>query len=246
MRALVPLVTILLSIAQLSWSQAGEPRFRPALIGNGPKSLVNLISEKRLMARGQRDALVMFTCYVNPAGLVYSNIEFGETPGSKALKAEVKDALATCHFIPGIYHGSNTDVFFSGTVVFFIVNGQPHLRIYANQNRDDIKKGNDFIAPQLIPDSFHWENVAWDMQKSAINVQNGVVERSITVDVNGNPTNTKVTREDPKGYGFADALQKASQHARYIPGYRNGHAVACTFYDPQYIIAGRFFAYKRQ
>ncbi len=63
--------------------------------------------------------------------------------------------------------------------------------------------------------------------------------------MNGNPTSTKVTREDPTGYGFADALQKAAQHVKYIPAYGNGHPVACTFYDPEYIISGKFFAYKR-
>jgi len=31
----------LLSIVALASSQAAEPRFRPALIGNGPKALVN-------------------------------------------------------------------------------------------------------------------------------------------------------------------------------------------------------------
>src|SRR2546422_6371708 len=33
----------LLSIVDLSWLQAAEPQFRPALVGNGPKALVNVI-----------------------------------------------------------------------------------------------------------------------------------------------------------------------------------------------------------
>jgi Gram-negative bacterial TonB protein C-terminal len=239
------LVAALLCVANAGWVQAGRVWNEPALVGNGPKSLVNMMSEKRLMARGQKDALLMFVCYVNPAGVVGGNMEYGETAGAKALKQEVRDAMVNCRFIPAIYHGSNTDVIFYGTVVFFIVNGQPHLRIYANQNKEDIRQGRDFIAPQMMPDSFHWENVAWSMERASINVQNGVVERMITVDVNGNPTKMKVIREDPKGYGFADALQKASQHAKYIPGYRDGRPVACTFYEPQYIVSGRFFAYKR-
>lgn len=40
---------------------AGESAsFRPALVGNGPKSLVNLIDTAKLMQQGQQDAVVMF------------------------------------------------------------------------------------------------------------------------------------------------------------------------------------------
>lgn len=137
--------------------QAAEPQFQPALVGNGPKALVNVINTRRLMDKGQRDGVLMFTCHVNPSGKVQSYFVYRETPGSKLLKEEVGNALLACRFVAAIYHGKRTDVSFAGAVVFVVREGKPHLRIYANQNHDDIEKGNDFIAPQLLPNTLDWQ-----------------------------------------------------------------------------------------
>src|SRR4030095_466309 len=100
--------------------------------------------------KGQRDGLLMFKCYVSRSGTAGNYFIYRETPGSKLLKEEVGHAITACRFIPAIYNGERTDVLFAGTVVFTVTDGKPHLRIYANQSNDDIKKGNDFIAPQVL------------------------------------------------------------------------------------------------
>lgn len=109
---------LLSSIVNLAKVQASEPQFRPAMIGNGPKALVNVINTAQLAAKGQRDGLLMFTCYVNPSGEVQNYFIYRETPGSKLLKEEVGYAITGCRFIPAIYNGQRTAVVFEGTVFF--------------------------------------------------------------------------------------------------------------------------------
>jgi Gram-negative bacterial TonB protein C-terminal len=209
---------------------AAEPRLRPALSGNGPNALVNIINTKKLVERGQGDGLLMFTCHVGPSGKVQIYYIYRETPGSKLLKEEVGNALWGCRFIPAIYNGKPTDVLFIGTVVFIVKGGQPHLRIYANQNRDDIAKGNDFIAPQLIGGTTKWP---WDLDnllaKAKVYRQQGAVQLSISVDANGNQKNLRVVSEDPPGFGFGGAVQQIYSTAKWIPGFRNGRPVDCRF-----------------
>src|SRR5438876_6368174 len=156
MRALAFSVVALLSIADLARSETTEPRFRPAIVGNGPKALVNVIDTKKLVEKGQRDGLLMFKCYVSRSGDVGNYFIYRETTGSKLLKEEVGYALRKCRFIPAIYNGERTDVVFAGTVVFDVRDGKPQLRIYANQNHNDIEKGNDFVVPQLVVSTHDW------------------------------------------------------------------------------------------
>jgi hypothetical protein len=51
----------ILSFVGLVSSQAAGPQFRPALVGSGPKALVNVINTKKLTEKGQRDGILMFT-----------------------------------------------------------------------------------------------------------------------------------------------------------------------------------------
>jgi hypothetical protein len=223
----------LLSIVDLAPSQTTDPlpRFRPALIGNGPTALVNVINTKRLMEKGQRDGLVMFKCDVFRSGSAGGYGPYPETPGSKVLEEETGLAMLKSRFIPAIYNGERTDVTFSGTVVFLVRDGKPHLHIYANQSRDDIKKGNDFIAPQLVPNTVDWAGSEYDLaaQKARVYHQKGAIGLSITVDANGNQKDLKVIVEAPPGFGLGTVARNAFAKAKWIPGFRNGHAVECTF-----------------
>jgi hypothetical protein len=231
MRALPFLVLLLLSIANPA---SAGPRVQPALIGNGPNALINRINTKKLVEKGQGDALLFFTCYVSPEGKPENYLIYRETPGAKLLKKEVGNALEGCRFIGAIYNGMHTDVMFSGTVVFRVVDGRPHLRIYCNQNRNDIAKGNDFVAPQIVYNSPDWAALKNDpmLEKVKAYLQNGAVEASITVDANGAQKDLKVVLEDPSGFRLGEAFRKIYSTAKWIPGFRNGHPVDCTFdYD---------------
>ena len=126
------------------------PERRPAQPGSGPGSLVNLIDAQALFQKGQRDAWVMFECGVAGDGIAFGSDFFTASPNSDLLKNEVRRRLRQTRFIPAVYNHKRTSAWFAGTVVFVVAKGQPHLRIYANQDLDEIKRGTDFVAPQLI------------------------------------------------------------------------------------------------
>jgi Gram-negative bacterial TonB protein C-terminal len=214
--------------------RAAEPPLRPALIGNGPKALVNVIDTKKLMEKGQRDGLLMFTCEVSRFGRTGKSAIYRETLGSSLLKEEVGNALWHCRWIPAIYNGEPTGVFLTGTVVFLITDGKPHLRIYMNQSHDDIAKGVDFIAPQVIANSPDWVGSKYDLaaQKARVYHQNGLIQLSVTIDRNGNQRDLKVVSESPPGFGLGSVTMHTFSHARYISGFRNGQPVECTFVFP--------------
>lgn len=236
MRPLPFSVLLLLSIANPAGVQAAGPQVRPALIGNGPSALINRIDTKKLIEKGHGNGLLMFKCYVDSSGKVLNYNTYRETPGSELLKEEVGKSLLACRFVPAIYNGERTDVGLVGTVVFLVADGKPHLRIYMNQNRDDVAKGNDFIAPQLVTSSADFKGSWYDLaaQKGRVYGQNGWIELSLTVDANGNQKDLKVKLEDPPGFGFATVVRNAYAKAKWIPGFRNGRPFECTFDYPEW------------
>jgi Gram-negative bacterial TonB protein C-terminal len=228
MRSFAFLAVALLSIIDLAELHAAEAQVRPALIANGPRALINMIDTKKLMEKGQRNGLLSFECFVTNAGEPVNAVTYRATPGSEVLEKEVMSALNRCRFIPAIYNGKPTEVLVHGTALFVVVDGKPHLRIYANQNPDDISKGNDFIAPQLIAGTT--KALPQDeLAKGRIYHEKGVVRLVIAVDANGNQKSVRVLSEEPGGFNFGHATLIMLQGAKYIPGFRNGRRVDCTF-----------------
>jgi Gram-negative bacterial tonB protein. len=240
----------LLSIVDLAELHAAETQVRPALIGDGPKALINLIDTNKLVEKGQRDGLVMFKCYVDRSGKVSTYNVYRETPGSKLLKEELGTAIAASRFIPAVYNGKRTEVALVGTVVLLVTDGKPQLHVYMNQNHEDVSKGNDFVAPQLLMNSVDWTRNGNDLaaQKARVYGQNGWIELSITVDANGNQKDLQVVLEDPPGFGFGTVAMHAYAKANGFPvfavdrlliaalttpnGFRaGGHTVEAVAYD---------------
>jgi hypothetical protein len=234
----LPLFALLSIVADL---RAAEPRFRPALVGNGPNALINLIDTKRLVEKGQRDGLLMFTCWVRVDGRVTDYFVYRTTPGSKLLKREVGTALLRSHFVPALYDGHRTEVMIIGTVVLIVTDSTPHLRIYMNENHDDVARGNDFIAPQLVANSPDWGAVRYHpaAYKAAVNGKNTWVVLSVATDANGNQKDLKVSAEEPQGFGIGVAAKDMFPTARWVPGFRNGHPVECTFDFPTWFTTFR-------
>jgi hypothetical protein len=206
------------------------PEIRPALIGSGPGSLVNVIDTQALFQKGQRDAWVMFECGVAGDGIAFGSDFFTASPNSDLLKNEVRRRLRQTRFIPAVYNHKRTSAWFAGTVVFVVANGQPRLRVYANQDFDDIKRGADFVAPQLIdvPNHYlsdlpHYPSVATHDEAA------GVVKLRHSVDANGKTTDLQVISERPAGYQFGDYLKKVVPLLDFSPGYRNGRPTASTY-----------------
>src|SRR6266404_683847 len=184
------------------------PERRPALIGSGPGSLVNLIDVEALFQKGQRDAWVMFECGVAGDGIAFGSDFFTASPDSDLLKNEVRRRLRQTRFIPAVYNHKRTSAWFAGTVVLVVANGQPHLRVYANQDFDEIRRGADFVAPQWISVPNHYpSNWPHFPSKATHDEAAGVMKLRHSVDANGKTTDVQVISEPP-GYQLGDYMKK--------------------------------------
>ena len=205
------------------------PAIRPALIGSGPGSLVNLIDTEGLFRKGQGDAWVQFECAVAGDGVAGGSDFFTASPDSSLLQEEIRKRLRQTRFIPAVYNHKRRWAWFNGTVLFVVKDGRPHLRIYANQDLDEIRRGTDFVAPQMIdvPDNYYMNFPKYPTEAKHGEAA-GVVKLRHSVDANGKTTNVQVITE-PSGYQLGDYLKKAIPRLDFCPGYRNGRPTATTY-----------------
>ena len=166
------------------------------MIGSGAGSLVDLINVNALFEKGQRDAWVMFQCIVAPDGIVYRKNFFIGSPDSGLLKNEIRRRILQSRFIPAVNNHKRTYAWFAGTALFVVTNGQPHLRLYAHQDLDEIRRGTDFVAPQMI----HVPNYPFtnfpDYPSAATRAEmGGVLKLRHSVDVNGKTTGVEIISE---------------------------------------------------
>jgi hypothetical protein len=205
------------------------PDIRPAMIGSGPGSLVNLIDTQTLFQKGQRDAWVMFECGVAGDGIVFGSDFFTASPNANLLKNEIRRRLRQTRLIPAVYNHKRTSAWFAGTAVFVVAKGQPHLRIYAHQDLDEIKRGADFVAPQLIAVPNHYlSDLPHYPSKATHDEAAGVVKLRHSVDANGKTLDLQVITEPP-GYQLGDYLKKVLPRLDFLPGYRNGRPAVTTY-----------------
>jgi len=213
------------------------PEFRPALIGTAPNSLINTIETADLVKKGQKEAAVLFSCLVAPTGNVVRSGAYRGTRGSELLEQELLKRLATAKFIPAIHNHQPVIAVFYGTVKFAVVNGKPRLRIFANQQLEEVDKETDFIGPQpYIGQDSKFTGLHYPETGSTVAVT-GVVELALNVDAKGNLQNTQVLSEEPPLLGFGDAALSDFAGAKFIPAFRNGQPVECNvkipvFYKP--------------
>lgn len=243
---------ILLSIVDLGWPQvdvpssqtANLPMYRPVLLGTGPDALINRIDAAGLVKQGQKDAAIMFSCSVKKTGEVLSVSTYRGTPDSKLLEQEILkrlSAAANPKFIPAIYNRMPVDTIYYGTVTFAIVNDKPRLRIFSNQEREELRKESDFIGPQPFwgGDSkfsgFHYPSRA-----SAPVPVDGSAELELKVDATGNLQGMEVLSEQPPFLGFGEAAFTDFSRAKFIPAFRDGKPVACDVKIPVYYKAQGF------
>ncbi|MDQ6622611.1 MAG: energy transducer TonB, partial [Verrucomicrobiota bacterium] len=200
------------------------------------RSLVNLIDEAGLVKHGQGDAIVLFSCFVNTIGDGYFPHVYRSTPGSELLKHEIIARINMAQFEPAVYRHVNQFVYLCGTVIFRVVDGKPHLRIFLNQEEDVLKRGEDFIAPQMMFTlaGTKFKDIYWPPNAPG---HEGVASVALGVDATGKVTSVKVTYEHPAGMGFGAAVAGPIRDADFIPGYRKGQPVACHF-DLPFIFFG--------
>ena len=126
------IVAAIASCTAAHLSAENLPQMRPAMIGSGPGSLVNLIDTQALFQKGQRDGWVMFDCSVAADGYASASDFFTASPNSNLLREEVRKRVRQTRFIPAVYDHKRTWSWFAGTVLFVVKDGRPHLRIYAH------------------------------------------------------------------------------------------------------------------
>jgi TonB family protein len=210
------------------------PEFRPALIGTGPDSLINRIDTADLIKKGQKEAAVMFSCLVAPTGHVVRSGAYRGTHGSELLEQELLKRLANEKFVPAIHNHQLVIAIFYGTVKFAVVNGKPRLRIFANQQLEELDKETDFIDPQpYVGQDSKFTGIHYPDTGSTVQVT-GVAELAVNVDAQGNVKSMNVVSEEPPLLGFGDAAISDFTGAKFIPAFRNGQPVESNVKIPVY------------
>src|SRR3954468_7460819 len=178
----------LLAVAAVQVSGESLPQFRPALIGNQKKSLINLINAQGLMERGQKDGTVMFETGISELGDGFSSRCYRGSPGTELLQKEVLGRIDQAQFEAAVYNHTHVLAYMQGTVMFLIHDGKPMIRIFLNQEDSETKAGRDFIAPQ-----FAWAagNKAFKWFREPL-LPSGVAVLGLDIDTTGQLTGKSV------------------------------------------------------
>jgi hypothetical protein len=215
--------------------KTGFPVYRPALLGTGPTALINRIDTQDLINKGQKDGAVMFTCSVKKTGEVVWSATYRGTPDSKLLEKELQKKLADATFIPAIYNRALVDAVYYGTVTFAIIDGKPRLRIFSNQEAEELKKESDFVGPQLFfGNESQFTGWHYPPPSDTPVMMDGSVDLKMQIDDKGNVQRAAVVAEEPPFLGFAGAALRDISKARFIPAFRGGKPVACDIDLPVY------------
>jgi hypothetical protein len=199
---------------------------RPALVGNGPKSLVNLINTKHVMDRGVQHGALFFYAIIAPNGFpVYSKV-WGMTKETEPLRDELRERLAEARFVPAVYNHRNVYAGLFGTLAFSVVDGKPHLRIFANQELPELQKESDFIGPQRISIPGHiydFTKVKEPFGGWMTEDKPGEADLSLTVDAAGHSKDVHVVSVTPaESRKYADAAATITREQTFLPAYRDG------------------------
>ena len=212
-------------IPMASLSAAPQPAMRPALLGTGPDSLINLIDTAKLMKRGQGDAAIRFSVYLDKDGQGFDMWTYRRSPHSDILAQEVADECRRAKFVPAISNSRRVWSYVSGTVMFGVIDGRPHLRIFLNQEPEHLQKGDDFIAPQEV---FTYNDEFEGFIYPSDPMLSGTVCVKLDTDATGKLLSSKVTYESPAGGGFGKAVMEKLHKITFLPGYLRGQPVACS------------------
>lgn len=226
----VLLVLIMLAFAGAPHVSSGAPlpEYRPALLIQGPHSLVNLMDVQSLVKRGQGSATVMFNCVVDSLGFAGGINFYRGTPDSDKLGREVVRRCNQAQFSPAIFRHTPVAVLVCGTASLIVQDGKPHLRVFLNQEETELIKGNDFIAPQFVLTAglskFRYFYIPPNSSGHS-----GIGSATIDIDATGHVTSSKVAYDYPPGMGFGAEVAGRITEAVFIPGFRNGKLTPSRF-----------------
>jgi hypothetical protein len=164
----------------------------------------------------------------------------GNDQETEPLRDELRERLAEARFLPAVYNHRHVYAWFYGTLAFSVVDGKPHLRIFANQELPELEKESDFIAPQpiwlpgKIYDFAKWRDPfgPWMTKDNP-----GMAEMLLTVDASGHIKDVRVESMTPAGNeGYSHAALLIFQQRMYLPAYRNGKPVESTTHAKFYFV----------
>jgi hypothetical protein len=133
--------------------------------------------------------------------------------------------------VPAVFEHQKVAVNFIGTAVFVVRDGQPHLRIFMNQQEEDLRKVADFVAPQLVQNPLRRTYLRWPKTAST-KIEGAVALMNLEVDLKGKVKGATVAFEHPEGMGFGEEGLRFIHEYDFIPGFRDGKPVACKFEFP--------------
>jgi hypothetical protein len=213
---------------------AALPQYRPALLGTGPTSVINRMDTAALIRDGQKDASLYFCSAVDKTGEVLDTWTYKQSPDSKLLERELVRCLDRARLIPAVYNHEPVFVLFYGTVSFKVVEGKPRLRIFANQEAEEIAKETDFVGPQpFYGQGSKFEGLHYPAD-SFTTTLSGLVELAMQVDATGKLIDLQVLSEYPPLVGFRRAAAEDFRVASFIPAFRDGKPVECHITLPVY------------
>ena len=217
------------------------PEIRPALVGSMKRSLVNLVDTHALMQKGVQHAAVLFTTSIRPSGSTYGCSVYGGTPGSDALGDEVRRQLRESVFLPAVYNHHYTYANFNGTVTFAVLEGKPHLRVYATQEKSELADGHDFISPQSIYITKHiYDHISYPAGSWDTEQRPATVEVELSVDAKGQIKDVRALGGNSADQKFADTALKRIRNCTFLPAFRNGRPVDSTVHYTFVFIPNNF------
>jgi hypothetical protein len=190
-----------------------------------------------LIRDGQKDGQLYFCCAVNNLGETLDTWTYKQSPDSKLLERELVRCLDQAIFVPALYNHEPVFVLFYGTVTFKVVDGKPRLRIFANQEPEELKKEADFVGPQpFYGRGSKFEGLHYP-SNSVTSTLSGLVELGMKVDAEGRMKELQVISEYPPLAGFRRAAAEDFRVASFIPAFRDGKPVDCSvtlsvYYEP--------------
>ena len=174
----------------------------------------------------------MFCCRVATTGGVAWYATYLPVPGSELLEKEVRKRLDKARLAPAIYEHKPVEVLFYGTVFFSVVDGKPKLHIFANQEADELKAGNDFIGPQpVIGADSKFTGLHYPRERMTVFVK-GLARLELKVDAAGNLQDLRAVSEEPPLVGPAQAALTDFTGAKFIPAFRDGDPVESSILLP--------------
>src|SRR5438552_425057 len=154
------------------------------------------------------------------------------TKETEPLRDELRERLSQARFIPAVYNHRPVYAGFYGTVAFSVVDGKPHLRIFANQDLSELEKESDFIAPQAlyIPGHIYdYTKVKEPFGSWMTEDKPGMADMSLTVAASGHVNDLHVVSVTPsENQQYANAAAEIIRQRVFLPAYRNGKPVDST------------------